>query len=83
MREFNTEEKSLRKHWFMMTIIAFLAWPLFNLGFIGYWMIKLLTDHQMLYFWIFITFGLITVLLFYVLYRCAYVKPGIRYLTFL
>lgn len=84
MREFKGEEKSLRKQWLIITVMAFLAWPLFKLGLAGSWMIKdLIKDHQILSLGIFISFALIIVLLFYVLYRCAYVKPGIRYLTFL
>jgi hypothetical protein len=32
--------------------------------------------------WVYLLVALITVFVFYILYRCCYVKPGIRFLTF-
>ncbi|HEY5235512.1 MAG TPA: hypothetical protein VIJ14_04990 [Rhabdochlamydiaceae bacterium] len=76
----NPHEKSLRKQWLVISIIAILAWPLITLGFMSFISRK---EHVPAgVYWVYFGVALLTVLLFYVLYRCAYVKPGIRFLTF-
>ncbi len=77
---FNSHEKSLRKQWLVISIIALLAWPLITLGFMTFISRKQHVPGEV--YWVYLTVAAITVLLFYVLYRCAYVKPGIRFLTF-
>ena len=78
---FNSHEKSVRKQWLILTIIALLAWPLLTLIFF-----TVLSKQEQVpgsVYWIFVSMALLTVLFVYILYRCAYVKPGIRFLTFL
>ena len=76
---FNSHEKSLRKQWLVISIIAILAWPLITLGFMSFISRK---EHVPAgVYWVYFAVALLTVLIFYVLYRCAYVKPGIRFLT--
>jgi hypothetical protein len=77
---FNSHEKSLRKQWLVISIIALLAWPLITLGFMTFISRKQHVPSEV--YWVYLTIAAITVLLFYVLYRCAYVKPGVRFLTF-
>jgi hypothetical protein len=79
-RSLNHHEKSLRKQWLVISIIAILAWPLITLGFMTFISMK---EHIPAgIYWVYLVIALLTVLIFYVLYRCAYVKPGIRFLTF-
>lgn len=79
-RSLNPHEKSLRKQWLVISIIAILAWPLITLGFMTFISRK---EHIPAgIYWVYLVIALLTVLIFYVLYRCAYVKPGIRFLTF-
>ncbi len=77
---FNSHEKSLRKQWLVISIIAILAWPLITLGFMSFILRKQHVPGAV--YWVSLVVALLTVLVFYVLYRCAYVKPGIRFLTF-
>jgi hypothetical protein len=80
MKHFSPHEKSIKKQWLALSIIAILAWPLVTLGFMTYLSQK---EHVPAgVYWVYCIVALITVLVFYVLYRCAYVKPGIRFLTF-
>ena len=77
---FNPHEKFLKKQWLVISIIAILAWPLITLGFMTFISRK---EHILAeIYWIYLAVALLTVLIFYLLYRCAYVKPGIRFLTF-
>ncbi len=79
-RSLNPHEKSLRKQWLVISIIAILAWPLITLGFMTF-----ISRHEHIpagIYWVYFVVALLTVLVFYLLYRCAYVKPGIRFLTF-
>jgi hypothetical protein len=77
----NPHEKSLKKQWLVISIIAILAWPLITLGFMTFLSRK---EHIPAgVYWVYFIVALLTVLVFYVLYRCAYVKPGIRFLTLL
>lgn len=79
-RSLNPHEKSLRKQWLVISIIAILAWPLITVGFMTFISTK---EHVPAgIYWVYLVIALLTVLIFYVLYRCAYVKPGIRFLTF-
>lgn len=83
---FNLEEKSVRKQWLIASIFTMLVWPLFNLCMKLYLMSQLVMPPMayMMYVILFSAiFAGIIVLFFYLLYRCAYVKPGIRFLTFL
>ena len=79
-RDFTPKEKSLRKQWLIISLIAILAWPIITLAFMSYISMK---EHvpQGVYL-VYLAVALITILLFFILYRCAYVKPGIRFLTF-
>jgi hypothetical protein len=77
---FSPHEKSLRKQWLVLSIIAILAWPLITLGFLSYLSKKEHVPAEA--YWVYLAVALITVAVFYVLYRCTYVKPGIRFLTF-
>ena len=76
----SSHEKSLRKQWLVISIIAILAWPLITLGFMTFILRKQHVPGAV--YWVSLVVALLTVLVFYVLYRCAYVKPGIRFLTF-
>jgi hypothetical protein len=79
-RSLNSHEKSLRKQWLVISIIAILAWPLITLGFMTFISSK---EHiPAAVYWVYFVVAVLTVLVFYLLYRCAYVKPGIRFLTF-
>src|SRR5579863_6561848 len=79
-RSLNSHEKSLRKQWLVISIIAILAWPLITLGFMTFISRK---EHIPAgIYWVYFVIALLTVVIFYLLYRCAYVKPGIRFLTF-
>jgi hypothetical protein len=76
----NPHEKSLKKQWLVISIIAILAWPLITLAFMTFISRK---EHiPASIYWVYFSIAVLTVLIFYVLYRCAYVKPGIRFLTF-
>lgn len=79
-RSLNPHEKSLRKQWLVISIIAILAWPLITLGFMTFISRKEHIPPGI--YWVYLVVALLTVLIFYVLYRCAYAKPGIRFLTF-
>jgi len=73
-------EKILKKQWLVLSIITILAWPLITLGFMTFISMK---EHIPAgIYWVYFSVVLLTVLIFYALYRCAYVKPGIRFLTF-
>jgi hypothetical protein len=77
---FTPKEKSLRKLWLIVSVIAILAWHIITLIFMAYVSMKEHIPQGV--FSVYIAVALITVLLFYILYKCAYVKPGIRFLTF-
>jgi hypothetical protein len=79
-RSLNSHEKSLKKQWLVISIIAILAWPLITLGFMSFISRKEHIPAEV--YWIYFAVAFLTVLIFYVLYRCAYVKPGVRFLTF-
>jgi hypothetical protein len=77
---FNPHEKSVRKLWLVISVIAILAWPLITLGFMTFLSRKEHVPASI--YWIYVIVALVTVGVFYLLYRCAYVKPGTRFLTF-
>jgi hypothetical protein len=77
---FNSHENSLRKQWLVLSIIAILAWPLITLGFMSYISSREHVPSEI--YWVYLIVAVLTILVFYVLYRCAYVKHGIRFLTF-
>lgn len=77
---FTPEEKSIRKQWLVISWIAILAWPLVTLAFMSFVAMKQHVPAGV--FWVYLIVALITVFIFYILYRCTYVKPGIRFLTF-
>lgn len=79
-RSFNSNEKSLRTQWLVLSVIAILAWPLIELGFLSFVSIKHHVPAEI--YWVCSIVALATLIVFYLLYRCAYVKPGIRFLTF-
>ncbi len=77
---FNPKERSLRKQWLVLSIISILIWPLVTLG-----MLAFIAEKEAIpanAFTYIATGVVLTLALFYFLYRCAYVKPGIRFLTF-
>lgn len=75
-----SREKFLKKQWLILSIITILAWPLITLGFMTFISMK---EHIPAgIYWVYFVVVLLTVLIFYALYHCAYVKPGIRFLTF-
>ncbi|HEX2580076.1 MAG TPA: hypothetical protein VHK67_06725 [Rhabdochlamydiaceae bacterium] len=77
---FTTHEKSIRKQWLVVSVIAILAWPLIWLGFMSFISMKQPVPSEV--FWICFMVTAITTAIFYALYRCTYVKPGIKFLTF-
>jgi hypothetical protein len=77
---FTPQERSLRMQWLIISLIAILAWPLITLGFMGYIATKHHVPGNLI--WVYLTVAVITVLVFYILYRCSYVKPGTKFLTF-
>jgi hypothetical protein len=77
---FSPHEKSVRKQWLIISIIAILAWPLITLGFMSFLSRK---EHVPVgAYWVYLIVALITIFIFYILYRCTYVKHGTRFLTF-
>ena len=78
--QFTPKEKSLRKQWLVLSLIAILAWPIITLGFLAYLNSKEPVPKE--FVGIYLAVILVTVGVFYALYRCAYKKPGIRFLTF-
>lgn len=85
MNELSPEEKALRRRWLILSMIVIWVWPLISLGFLVY---EVTTKHlpfetYSMYFWVYLAVTLLAAVIFCVLYRCAYVKPGVRFLTFL
>ncbi len=77
---FTPKEKSLRKQWLVFSLIAIVAWPIVTLGFLAYVNFKTAVPASI--YFVYISVILITAAVFYILYKCAYKKPGIRFLTF-
>ena len=76
---FTPKEKSLRKQWLVLTVISILIWPLVTLIMLAMIAKKeQIPSNAFSYIAVGIAF---TFVVFYLLYRCAYVKPGLRFLT--
>ena len=82
MSKFSPEEKAMRRRWLVLSMIVIWVWPLISLGFLIY---EVTTQHlpfeaYSMYFWVYLAVTLLSAVIYVVLYRCAYLKPGVRFL---
>src|SRR5258707_1305058 len=74
----------------IFSFMSFARWPSQEIPFLNRSLISLVSltflsraEHlPTMIYWLYSSFGLVTILIFYGLYRCAYLKPGSRFLTF-
>lgn len=77
---FTPQEKSLRKQWLIVSLLAIIGLPLVTLGMMVYMAVRVPVSAEI--FYVYFAVIALTILTFYILYRCAYKKPGIRFLIF-
>ncbi len=78
------KEQFLRKEWLVFTIlIYFVLTPFRVVNAFNNYSQGLAEDQSTTLLTVLILFGIFGCLFFYILYRCAYKKPGTRYLMFL